>query len=174
MFPHNLEESDGRHVLPAGDYRLYLVADGGRAEMRIDFPQLDGMTTLAPRRDVRVELRTLRPVEKQAEDEVVYWGGRRAPFSGSGFALAGLWVDGPETDSYAGSCIYEARTPPPGDAAFVPPCPAADLSTVSYAGSEFNEFGYVNLGPLPKGMGLWRSSDDAARRAGGVTVWMGF
>lgn len=174
LFSENLVESDGRQVLPAGNYRLYLVADGAPARVRIDLADLSGYRRLSPSRPVQSELRTLAPLSAEDEEGSVYYGGRRAPSEGSGFALAGLWLDGEGSDTQAGSCIYETRTPPPGQTAFAPPCPAADVSTLSFASGDYNEVGYFSLGSFPQAMGLWRKAAETTQKAGGVTVWMKF
>ncbi|HYO60916.1 MAG TPA: hypothetical protein VEU29_03350 [Actinomycetota bacterium] len=175
MFSQNLVESDGRQVLPAGDYRLYFIADGAPARVRIDLADLSGYKRLSPSRPVQSELRTLAPLSVEDEEEgSVYYGGRHAPFEGSGFALAGLWLDGEGSDTQAGSCIYETRTPPPGQTAFAPPCPAADVSSLSFASSDYNEIGYFSVGALPLAMGLWRKAAETTQQAGGVTVWVTF
>lgn len=174
LFSENLVEADGRQVLPAGDYRLYLVADGAPARVRIDFADLYGRRTFSPSRPVDTELRTLKPLSAEDEEGDVYYAGRRAPSVGSGFALAGLWLDGEGSDTQAGSCIYETRMPSPGQTAFAPPCPAADVSTLSFASGDYNEVGYFSLGTFPQAMGLWRRAAETTQQTGGVTVWMTF
>jgi hypothetical protein len=175
LFSQNLAEAaDGRRVLPAGNYRLYLVADGAPARVRIDFPELSGRRKLSPSRPVRDELHTVEPLSAEDEEGNVYYGGAHAPFDGPGFALGGLWLDGEGSDTQAGSCVYETRMPPPGDAAFAPPCPTADVSTISFASGDYNEVGYVGLGVLPLAMGLWRKAADTTRNAGGLTLWLSF
>lgn len=174
LFSKNLTEAGSRQVLPAGNYRLYFMADGAPARVRIDFADLSGYKRLTPSRPVLRELRTLSPLSTEDEEGGMYYAGRHAPFEGPGLALAGLWLDGEGSDTQAGSCVYETRTPPPGETAFVPPCPTADVSSLSFASGDYNEVGYISVGNFPQAMGLWRRAAETTEHAGGLTLWMKF
>lgn len=172
VFTRNLPREDGKEILPAGDYRLYLIADGAPVRIRMELAGLKGRGTIAPTRHASAELTSLRPLAAKKGDDTVYWGGTSSALSGSGFALAELWMDGDEVEDGVGSCIYETREPPDGDAAYMPPCPLADVSDVNLVNAQNNEVGYFAWSELPRGMGLWRTASSEPERVGAVTLWL--
>lgn len=165
------DRDGGRQVLPKGRYRLYLIADGAPTRIRIPFPGLDGETTVRPRRAATADLTALEPLSNEDENGTMYWAGKNAELTGEGFALAMLWMDGEDVDGQAGSCIYEDRSPPPGDTAYMPPCPTANVTDANFVDADSNEVGYFGPGTLPLGMGLWRSAEKVDR-AGAITLWL--
>jgi hypothetical protein len=170
IFASNLAERDGKQVLPAGRYRLYLIADGAPVRMRLEFAGLKGKTRLSPQNRVQSKLKSLRPHVEGDAGESLYWAGTSSDLSGPGFALTVLWMEGDDLEGGVGTCIYE-REPPPQEVAYVPPCPAADMSDPNLISADDAEVGYFGL-TLPAGMGVWRTVPETPERAGALALWM--
>lgn len=163
-------------LLPSGTYRLYLIADGARARVRIEFAGLTGETRLAPARGATARLRTLPLNQSTGVDDTIYWSGKHAPFEGAGFSLTEMWVDRSTEDEAIGVCAYDVNRPPEDEhLAYMPPCPAADVSEATFSNADHNEIGYVSYpGKLPFGAGVWRSITADSGNVGAIQFWLKF
>lgn len=174
VFWENTVSRGGKDVLPKGTYRLYLIADGAPARIRLELDGLRGRRTITPHQPANSEIRSMEPQVREDGAETLYWTGARSEFEpGGGFSVAELWVDGPDVQGAAGSCTYTDTSPPPEDVAYVPPCPTADLFDANMIDADYNEVGFFDLS-LPQAMGLWRTVPQEPTRAGAVAFWLEF
>jgi hypothetical protein len=119
-----LSGTDGEAVLPAGNYRLYLVAeDAASVHMKLD--GLSGKTTIVP--DGRIDAKVSEPESAiSAPRNVAYSSGQAYDFKGAyGFTFKVLSIAG---EAWAagryGSCIYRGNPPLPRQLAYnAPGCP---------------------------------------------------
>ena len=169
----NAESRDGEDILPRGRYRLFLIADGGPARVKLQLGGLQGERTISPENPVESSMISLRPKVRHEGGESLYWTGTASELKGPGFALSELWVDGPQVQGSAGTCIYTKTSPPPDNLAYVPPCPTADLFDANVISADHNEIGFYDFG-LPRAMGLWRTVPQEPKRAGAVALWLKF
>lgn len=173
VFYKHSQRRHGKDILPAGNYRLYVIADGARARFRLELSGLTGEVRVRPNRPIEnFRLYSLRPQLAYSGDDRVYWAGRSSPMKGRGFSLSALWIDDRNVEGAGGSCTYMDTTPPPSEAAYVPPCPLADETNPNFVNADYNEIGFFHLGELAKGMGLWHTINDPARNAGAIALWM--
>lgn len=163
--------------LPAGEYRLFVIADSADLRVELTIPELRGRTTISPSEPAAIDVDSFRTHPIATPDGTVYTGGGFSDMGGDtrGFALLQMWGhrDAPEPKAYAwGTCIYREREHPYRDHAFAPGCPGSKEPQVSYVG---NDRGYslvfTAFDTLPDGMG-GHSVTPLNTLAGGVGVWM--
>lgn len=116
--------TDFEDVLPAGDYRLYLMTDAP-ASVRIQLDGLSGSTKIVPKGPLDVDV-TEPGSGVAVPQNVAYSYGRSYDFTGEyGFTFNVLSIRG---DTWAagryGNCIYEGDPPLPPQLAYgTPGCP---------------------------------------------------
>lgn len=164
-------------VLPAGTYRLFVIADGApqRVELRIE--GLRGRTSITPKNPALVDLDSFRHHPISTPDGPVWMGGGFSELGGPsrGFALLEMWgySDVPAPRPYTwGTCVYWEREHPAPDRAFAPTCPGSEQPQTHFVDAAR---GYVAaltaFGDLPYGMGGY-SVVPLTSRHGGVGLWM--
>lgn len=160
-----------RDVLPAGRYRLYLVADGAPARIELQFAALSGRTQLSPSEPAVAQVDTITPHVGMLSPPS-YFGYSEAPFGGEGVALLSLWFD--EALAY-GHCVYWKNEQPVAPAAYLPGACGDDTHVVSadqVAAAEGFDWGFSMLMPLPKAVGTWYTSASVFGNAGSIAMWL--
>jgi hypothetical protein len=169
-------------VWPAGIYRLYLIADGAPVRVTMEFPQLDGKTTIAPRIPANAVVQSLTP--RVPTTPLFYSAGDLAPFKGQGF----LWfsqtleVPGSGTAAYDW-CIYHDEAPPVQATAYLPAdCPGGWHNGYRPTVREYDDpgedwLGYevaVYMHRLPAAVGAWYSTTSPVKVGGVAAIWLKF
>ncbi|HWL38587.1 MAG TPA: hypothetical protein VNQ77_20535 [Frankiaceae bacterium] len=113
-------------VLPAGNYRLYLVTDGGSVTVTLKLRGLSGSRRITPRTPARASVSAPRPtVAEPAVSPALFAGGgtHRTPASGGVNATA-VWKDVPAfgPPSAVGMCDYAGPAPAGSLPAYQLPC----------------------------------------------------
>lgn len=120
------EMGESRVTLPAGIYRVVLVADGGPVEVRLTLTGLARSTTLEPQGDPGVRFHRITDITRTALPAgFTYSGGRTyKPSSGAIVGFQELYRTSPGVAAVAGTCIIRGEAPPAD--AYVPRCPTGD------------------------------------------------
>lgn len=110
--------------LPAGDYLLYLIADGKPVRVELKLPGLEGSTHLGPSQDVASEIYEPDPSLSVEQAKNVYSDGRIIEAEGgSMWAFGAYRIRG---NAFMGGkfsiCVYRGD-PPPSPVGFAPGCP---------------------------------------------------
>lgn len=114
--------------LPAGTYRLYLVADGARVTATLRLRGLAGSTRLTPRGPIRASFVAPKPtVAEPASGPSLFAGGstHTTPSTG-GINDTRLWKVLPTAVSHSavGACVYDGKPPKGGTVPpYQMPCP---------------------------------------------------
>lgn len=160
--------------LPAGEYDLYVIADGAPVEVTFEVDTLRGRATYRPSATDDAEIRTLPTTIDSSDGAQMYSAGRFTELPESDWSFMGLWaLNGNDLATAYGSCAYssEFASTPLAEAAFLPGCPTSD------------GFEFVNEGPNggtvltvshhggPEGVGGWFTSGSAHARYGAVAFW---
>ena len=115
-------------TLPAGHYRLYLLTDGGEAEVTLRMDELEGWIDLAPERpaDYRLHFPQSRLLGGAGLANNVYSAGRSDILAGTGLLFQALWID---TDVHGAGqylvCYAPGGDPDVDPTELGPGCPAA-------------------------------------------------
>ena len=181
MISGGATERDG--VLPAGIYRLYLLADGGPVRVHFSTRGLPGVIRLNPtKRPEGVKVHNLTPRVAAGDTGVIYSAGDKRPFRGPGFAFQAQWVN----PAGAGLinrdlCWYDRKAPGDETTAYMPPaCPVNlwwEVLTLPYSAyyPPFTD-GYweMHFGSdrLPKAMGSWYALTSPAEDYGAAALWL--
>jgi hypothetical protein len=147
--------------LPAGDYVVYLVADGRRATVTLPLQGIRGNASIMPDRAAHSAIET-PPVTLGGQDgSPVYSSGQTVEFGGESSLWATIlhmegdaWVAGK-----FGHCIYRGQAPPP-PAGFAPNCPGGSDAAVVDAVAQ--PFAYEKAGgalTLASAGGVWGFGD---------------
>ena len=171
-----------RWEIPAGDYRLYLVADGAPVEVTLQLEGLEGVTSLRP--SDRVGGRIAAPTATVPEPTGHLFLGRARPVR---MPAPGLLIDGHTTGfvlgpsvTAQGSCLWRGRgeedvlqsTPGPHCHDFAERG-GRSLSTTTLGGG----WAFWSIGGAPAG--TWRSSYWSANTAAFpqsdfLTLWVAY
>ncbi len=115
-------------TLPAGDYTLYLIADGTPVEVTFRFRGLSGRRAVAltKRADGTVTLPRVRMSVEPTK--TAYWFGEEFDLSGSGgVAIMLVRLKGDNLVSSRREGCFYGEDPPPDPLAYAPQCPGAGL-----------------------------------------------
>lgn len=129
--------------LPAGVYRLFVIADGGRVDVTLRFRELSGSRRLHVTAASQVTLAAVdSDLPAPPSAQAAFSGGMTASFpTGSGLMMFMQdYVRSPHVAHEAGSCLYSAGDPPGG--VNLPGCPQADGAV-----------NFVSSYPTPTGAG---------------------
>lgn len=170
--------SDETFTLPAGEYLLYVIADGAPLRVRLRLPGLSGSNSLEVEREAEIDIDSFRTHPVSTPEGTFYMGGGFSDMGGGvrGLAMLKVWAlrdrQEPPVPFAWGGCAYYEEEPPVADLAFAPGCPGAPHEPFLVYGA--NAPGYVGsftaLSPVPRGIG-GHSSSPAADNAGGAAVW---
>lgn len=122
-------------TLPAGRYRMDLLADGSPTSYVFRFPGLSGRTKLAPSRPSDATIRTGVPSVYNSSDETIYAAGAyedRAQFA-QGVAYMAMWIETQEAPLAWDICPkgnYSPAPAPPEELMFYPGCGASERSVI--------------------------------------------
>lgn len=164
-------------LLPAGTYRLYLIADGAPASVTLRFRGLSGATRLRPRFEAVSALRTMPGHVPGGDVGPLYSAGDEAPFRGQGVSLLGHYFETQAAGVAAfGYCVYPKRAPGDGPAAYLPPeCPSRPASSpwVRSFHPLTNGLGFVlGLDGVPAAMGSWHAATAPVESTVTVALWL--
>ena len=160
-----LGESD---TMPAGRYRLFLVADGAPARIELQLADLSGRTQVSPSKPAVAQIDTLTP-HFAGISPFTYFGYSEAPFRGEGTALLSLWF----TDALAyGHCIYRDEKPETLAAYLPNKCDDGTHVIGPDEVAERFDWGFNWLMPLPQAMGTWYTKSSVLDSAGSVAMWL--
>lgn len=179
-------EDKGRLVIPAGHYRMYLIADGRPATVAVRLPGLSGSAWLRPTRPATPGVQTPVVAQsfQQGENQHLQSGGvefdLRATHGLGLFAIQAdtrYWLGGG-----AGVCVYDGP-PPAAPLAYAPGCPVASAH-MGYPDLFQNLFGidlkraYLSYtdwsGPGRKALGGYFTAAGEARNVTAVAVNLDF
>lgn len=119
MLAFNLDD----HELPAGRYRVYLVADGAPVRVNLGLPALHGRLGLQPSTPARAQLESIDSMVPAAPN--VLAGGIATGLRGDGISAVTAWAHSDaDVAGVVGGCFYR-EDPPPQPAGFAPGCPQA-------------------------------------------------
>lgn len=163
--------------LPAGQYQMYVVADGAPVDVTFTVDGLRGRATYRPA-SIDAELKTLNPTVDLSHGAQTYSAGAFTQLPESDWSFFGMWaLDRNDVATAYGSCAYADDTTipsPPEHVAFLPGCPLSD------------SFEFVNEGPNggtmltvsdhggPEGTGGWFTAGTSHSRYGSVAFWLDF
>lgn len=167
---------DGR--LPAGTYRLFLVADEAAASVTIELPGLSGATRLTPRFAAESELTTIEADSPVPGAAPFYSAGAKAPVRGRGIAFLGHFFEPAAAGAAAfGYCVYRKEAPADDALAYAPPrCHTSRLTNTwvrSYTPTARHVLGFtLGLDGIPAAMGAWHTAGPGTRDAVTVALWL--
>lgn len=110
--------------LPAGDYLLYVIADGARVTVKLRIPELTGRSRLRPAGRADFEVTEPTVAVHETKSSTVYSNGDSFDMSGSeSFSFNALRIRAAAWGAgQIGHCVYDQQ-PPPSPVAFAPGCP---------------------------------------------------
>lgn len=172
-----------RWRIPAGDYRLYLVADGEDATVTLRLPELEGRTSLRPSYRVGGGITAPKPTGVSLPTDHLYLG-RAKPVV---MPAAGLLIDGDSVEhglgpsaGARGSCFWRGR----GEETLEEQIPGPHCVTFAKNSGFGSGFSVLGGGSAAWGLrnvsaGRWRSSYWAANAAAVpdtefVTLWVAY
>jgi hypothetical protein len=166
----------GRGDLPAGEYRLFLIADGAPMQANIAIPGLTGSTRIALTEPAAADVDSFRTRALATPDGMVYTGGGFSEMGGDtrGLALMEMWGYRERTEAYPygwGLCLYWERSHPAPDHAFAPGCPGGQPDAWHVGADRGYALAMSAFDRLPFGMGGY-SVMPLTSNAGGVGLWM--
>lgn len=165
--------------LPAGTYRMYVIADAARVRIEVGIDGYSGRTTIPVTQPAAVDFDSFRSHAITTPDGTIYAGGGFSELGGGvrGFATMKMWglsnaLGSPRPTAFQG-CWYYDRSHPAPDHAFLPGCPGSGRTPGLHVipdGSGY-VYGLTALHPMPYGIG-GHSVNAASGPFGGAAVWM--
>lgn len=177
--PSGLDNGAAKVTLPAGDYRLYLLAGRRPVEVSFVLQGLSGRARLAPKSPVRYEVAT--PEARLVEGtNNVYGSGADGTLSSTGMLFDFLWVKhSAHANTQYQFCLYEGGER--GAAPYSPGCPALDDEEDVVVGDgvvgagDYTSFFYggaVPFAPNRYGQGFAMESAAAVEEVGYLGMWL--
>jgi hypothetical protein len=174
---------DDRLELPAGDYRLYILPDGGRATVTLRFRGLSRSIALgiSHESDYTLEFPDTRLLGA-SEQGNVYWGGASNALRERGLIFNALWL---RANPYVGGqfqfCHYGIEPAEP--TAYGPGCPAGtdgfgqmgvanDRTLSSSRTTKLFLEGFPGLRPSDNGQGVWYATESLVEEASYLALWL--
>lgn len=132
ILPTRAEQDDkGRMVLPAGNYRLHVIADGKPTRTTFRLPGLAGAQTMRPTKPAGpgiVRPTVTQNVQAAGERPVLGGGVEPSQDSTRGFGIFAIQADSREwVGAAVGFCFYKNK--PREEVAYAPGCPTAQEQT---------------------------------------------
>lgn len=135
-------EDEKRGWFPAGDYRLYLLADGEPVEITLRLRELEGSVHLSPSEPAAIDFKTLTDRLTTSSDGSLFVAGDTFKGGTSGIMLASLFFRTDSAGAYNyGICNYTGPVAPPPEIAYGPHCTA-----LAFAGAGAGAFNYLQAG----------------------------
>lgn len=174
-----IERGIGRtdEVLPAGTYRIDLLADGEQARYIFRFPGLTGRRTLKPSLPSEASLATgVQSIYSNSEANIYSGGEYFKPASlNGGIAFLAMWLvsDSPPVAWEACRKASSNFAPdPPPEFAFYPGCNASQDSFVQQQ-AEGGRFSFTLTDrSFPRGLGGWFIGNETPQEHGLVVAWI--
>lgn len=171
----------GPVTLPAGNYWLYLLADGHQVEVKLRFRSLEGSTSLAVTEEVSFDARKIWPNVKVGDS--LFMGTDTDELESRGLLLGVLWTTGESIPPGWGTlghrsqlCLYQGE--PPESEEMNPACPSASF-VAGHGNSGLTQAWQTSLLSINAPAGVWGWTayyvnpglpDDAA----GVAAWVSY
>ena len=172
--------SSGYLTLPAGEYQLYLVADGAPVRATLELPGLRGRARLTPSRSVVSSITEPALGVGEGPGGTFYSGGESYDVKGlEGFSFNALRLKAEAWGAgEVAHCIYDEAPPEP--VAFAPGCPAgqnfpitdAVVTTIPY--TRVYGSGVARNGAGPMGHGVWYAAAAAVTEAADLSFFIDF
>lgn len=176
--------------LGAGDYRLYLIADGARAEVKITLLGLSGERLFEPKsRATFFEAKTPEAQPQLSGEGSSYAAGDSFYAGGEGFFMTLLLLGGSDLGQLDwGICNYRGPTAPPNQLGYGRHCSAAPLGagfSGSLSAGDEERFSAVLVADITddqlppsidgtQGIGGWAESSGAIEQAYSHTWVLGY
>lgn len=163
--------------LPAGTYRMYVIADSAPVRIELGIAGYSGRTTIPVTEPAAVDFDSFRSHPITTPDGTIYAGGGFSDIGGGvrGFTTAKMWALGssPPRPFVTGNCLYYQREHPAPEHAFAPGCPGSGRTPAFFVIPDASGYvaGMTALHPLPYGIGA-HSINPLAGSFGGAAVWM--
>jgi hypothetical protein len=167
-----------RKQLPAGNYRLWLIADDAPVTLTLRFSSLHGSVEAMPTESVASEIRRLPFSISSSEAGTIYSAGAFTDIQSPTYSLMGLWAKGDRhVASVFGDCSYRSPSDAPPTAAFVPGCPTGEgepfVSTSETPGGAPGGVIFTSSSfDGAAGIGGWFSSTAGVSDFGAIGFWM--
>lgn len=177
--PHALFGCGDLCELPSGNYRLYLLASGSPARVRLNFVgELRGAIELPMMQfpDSRMKLGSPRLPTRP-----INYAGETGELVSSGLILSAIAVSSPSETAVLGDCLYSGD---PGDPAiaYLPGCPSP-FAAVAYQdlavdtpfrplGQRLDRAWRVPAGTY--GVGTWYAAPSTDTTAASLLIWLNF
>ena len=167
----------------AGEYLLYLLADGLPARVTFHLGGLDGALELSPTHPAPFDARVLVPNVTVEADPVIYSAGDGGEVSGPGVGLVLIWLRSqviadlyPGPSGGYGLCRY-AGDPLDETVAYLPGCPLqgqppAILHVLSPGSPGINFGALYHFYPGRWGLGAWYTSPTLVDDSGAGVFWL--
>jgi hypothetical protein len=164
--------------LPAGTYRMYVIADSARVRIELAIDGYPGRTTIPVAKPAAVDFDSFRSHPITTPDGTIYVGGGFSELGGGrrGFTTMKMWAMGGASDPRPfayGECLYFQRDHPAPEQAVAPGCPGSRRTPTMFVIPDAS--GYVHgataLHPMPYGIG-GHSVNTLTGPFGGAAVWM--
>lgn len=165
-------------LLPAGTYRMYVIADDARVEIELRIDGYSGRTRIAATQPAAVDFDSFRSHPMTTPDGTIYVGGGFSDLGGGrrGFTTMKMWALGATSNPRpfaVGDCVYFQPDHPAPDHAFAPGCPGSGRTPGMFVIPDASGYvhGATGLHPMPYGIG-GHSVNTLAGPFGGAAVWM--
>jgi hypothetical protein len=160
-------------TVPAGKYRLYLLASGGHVSVTLELEGLSGTTSLAPTRPTGFEAQEFTRRVELEDNLVAATAGDTFELSSPGFLYRGIRLVGVDV---TGTGVYECTTEPlPG---FPPTCVEGNAITggETWIGERQNPSVIVSglVPPNRYSQGAWFASPVPPSKVDTLGVWLSF
>ena len=165
--------------LPAGNWRLYLIADGAPVRLKLRLTGLSGRARFYPEGRSRAAGIDAVPVQHDPGGTGnVYSAGSEGPVrAGSeGFGVLVMSTTGAaKAASSWGECVYQEEVPA-GPLTWMPGCPTGESLLRSYSGpSGGHEFGLARfVYDIPAGLGSWHVTAGTPTETNALAMWIPF
>ena len=175
FFDGDERTDDATIELPAGDYLLYVIADGAPVTVTLRLPGLTGQARMRPATVADFEVTEPTVSAHETHSSTVYSNGDSFDMSGpESFSFNALRIQAAAWGGgQIGHCIYD-EDPPPAPAAFAPGCPAGtnvpvtDAVAAPVPSVRIYATGVARYDPGVLGHGSWYASAAAVEEADAV------
>lgn len=122
-------------ILPAGTYRLHLVAEAEDATVTLSVPELSGAVTATPSASGHLQMVSAQStLTADGSQENVYVGGTTLELPVPGLTILSHKIDGTFAGR-SGVCVYHGEPAGPDEVAYLPYCPQRGISGIGGPGA---------------------------------------
>ena len=166
-------------TLPAGNYRLYVLATGSPVVVTLRFPELAGWVDVTPSTPNGFDSRSLEPRIWEEGGRLVYSAGEDGELRTRGLLLASIWINATDhTATDYGFCIHHGPSDP---ASFLPECPHPEEDNWAFgplievpprATNVSGALVFRGQPPGTYGLGAWYATVSQVSSTGSVVFWL--